>query len=70
MLTSYQRNPTFFQDKTQSNKLKADFLNMIKDICKEITLRVTIKDKRLNPLPYDRDGIKISSLCIEITWTI
>lgn len=55
MLTSHLTNPTFLQDKTQSNELEADFLNMIKDICKEITARVIAKDERLNLCPYDKE---------------
>lgn len=54
MLTSHLTNPAFLQDKTQSNELEADFLNMTKDICKELTARVVVKDERLNLLPYDK----------------
>lgn len=55
MLTSHLMNPTFFQDKTQSNELEADFLNMIKDICKEITARVIVRDERLTLYPYNKE---------------
>lgn len=70
MLTSHLTNSTFLQDKTQSNELEADFLNMIKDICKEITARVIAKDERLNLCPMTRSKIKISSLFIVLIWTI